>query len=91
MRGSLRDLSEAKANERITMKGEMYLLNHSGHSVIEWDTEVPATVVDAERIFDELTDGGAFMVGTVGVTHEHMRHFEAQMPRITATPAFVGG
>lgn len=86
------------------MKGTMRVLNRTGDSVLEWDTEVKNTdpqngPLDSEYVkaeFDRLVGQGhlAFQVDEKGGQRkgEQIKKFDPEQHKeVILTPGFVGG
>lgn len=79
------------------MKGQLHVLDRSGHTTTLWDTDAkPGTPLDpayAEKEFARLVTGGHLAVGTTkDKTHEQIKQFDPhEFPLVTITPQIAGG
>lgn len=77
------------------MKGEVRILNTSGHATMLWDGEVKKGDLDpayVEAEFDRLISEGHFAVGTTEAGESvQLKEFDQSYPTITLSPQFVGG
>lgn len=79
------------------MLGKLIVPDHSGHSTIEWDTEEPATIEEAKRMYQRLTSGAhnglryraAKM--TNGVDGEFLNEFDPAAGTIMFIAPMAGG
>lgn len=82
------------------MKGEMRVLDSSGHSTLTWDTEVSDGPLDPEVVeaeFNRLVAEGHLAFATVETDagakeNVQIRTFDpAEHQQVTMVPQFVGG
>jgi hypothetical protein len=80
-------------NQRSTMKGQMIIPDGTGHSTLEWDTEMPATVYEVRsRFAAELRRGALlFATDTAGVSTQVKQFDPEAAPRITSVRQLAGG
>jgi hypothetical protein len=68
----------------------MAILDHTGHTVVEWDTEEELSVKRAEREFhQQISDGNAIFLETSDGTRQ-TDHFDKNLDQI-ALPPKAGG
>lgn len=78
------------------MKGTLHILDRTGDTQMEWDTEVkngPLDQAHVDQEFKKLVKSGRMLVGTrPDGTNEQIKKFDPETyTKITAFPAFVGG
>lgn len=77
------------------MRGELRILDRSGHTTIDFDTEVDNGPLDpevAKKEFDRLVSEGHLGFGTTKEgKSEQLKKFDSSFPIVTISPPFVGG
>jgi hypothetical protein len=78
------------------MKGQLHVLNKSGHTTTKWDTDVtdgPLDPAHAKAEFDRLVSEGHLAYGTKDKDdHEVVHQFDpTAYEKITVSPRIAGG
>jgi hypothetical protein len=74
-------------------KHEMHILDQTGHTTTEWNTQVPAEVEMAKETFDKLRSKGyqAFGVNSEGEQGRRMDTFDPMAGKMIMAPRLQGG
>lgn len=72
------------------MKGQIVVLDRSGDSKLGWDTDIPASVKEAERFFNGLKANG-HMLYRDGDSPAVLHNFDPNEQNIIAHARIVGG
>jgi hypothetical protein len=74
------------------MTGELKVLNRTGHTTVEWSTDLRDTVEEANRRFNELLAQGytAFAMED-GTSGRHITAFDETAETVILVPRMVGG
>jgi hypothetical protein len=76
------------------MKGELNVIDRTGDTKLEWDSEKPAEVKAAREMFDALKGKGYLaykMIGDQGYKGELIKKFDPEAERIVLAPPVAGG
>jgi hypothetical protein len=74
------------------LKGELHVLNPSGHTAVEFDSEVEDGTKQANDEFDKLIAQGFLGYGTTEAGEsEQLKEFSSEYPKVTVTPPLAGG
>jgi len=74
------------------MQGAMHFLDATGHTTVEWDTEVPESVEVAEEGFRRALADGQMATVETPRGREQVREFDPKTTtEITFIPAMAGG
>lgn len=77
------------------MKGEVRILDGTGHTTKEWDTDVPESLEVAREIFERGVANGnaAFDTSspTGGVAYDTSKGFTPDVESLTFVPRLAGG
>jgi hypothetical protein len=76
-----------------THLGRMFVMDVTGHTTIEWNSEVAVETEVARASFDKLTKAGyqAFSVGDDDERGARMKSFDPTAEKILMVPQLVGG
>lgn len=94
-------MTEAPASVT-SRRGEMKVMNHTGHDLVTWNPDDPASVTAARTMFNDLRRQGysAFRMDTIstnGVQRERhnsdnlIREFDPELGHIMMVPQRQGG
>lgn len=74
------------------MVGKLIVPDKSGHSVVEYDTEAPQTVIDAEALFNAALEAGgaAFKIDTAN-GNERIKTWDPTAAEVLVLQNLVGG
>jgi hypothetical protein len=74
------------------MTGKLKVMNRTGHTTVEWSTDLLDTVEEANRRFNELlAQGYTAFVMEDGATGRQTTAFDETMETVILVPRMVGG
>lgn len=74
------------------MTGKLKVMNRTGHTTVEWSTDLLDTVEEANRRFNELlAQGYTAFVMEDGITGRQTAAFDETMETVILVPRMVGG
>lgn len=74
--------------------GQLQILNKDGDTLVQWDSQDPDSVKNAQSAFNEMSAQGytAFVVDSKGVTTKAvLSKFDPSVERIIMVPSVQGG
>jgi hypothetical protein len=80
-------------NSTTSLRGEMSIMDRSGHKQLTWDTEIPEQLELARETFNRLSRKGYSAFGsTKKMQAKHLVHeFDPTMEELIMVPRNVGG
>lgn len=74
------------------MRGVVKIMDSSGHTAVEFDTEVPESAEVAQEKVRRALAGGAMLFDTSVTPGERITRFDpTEQTDVTVVPAFAGG
>jgi len=73
------------------MQNEMQVLDHTGHTKVEWNPDIDAEVASARAVFNEMTGKGYRAFTVNNGKSRRIENFDPDLAEMVLVPHLQGG